>query len=275
MNGSFLDAEVDYGNLAEGCGKADGEGRGIDFVKTRERGFLWERITIGSHSFKQGCEHPLGRYDTLTVRRTDLLSTDEIFDVAEEIARELCFLFERRGVIPRRILTVGLGNEDLTPDSLGAKCTARINATLQLTKEERNDASEIAVFTPGVSSKSGLESVEAVSAICAKIKPDAVIAIDALTARSPSRLGTAIQFSDAGIHPGSGVGKSGLALDSSTLGIPVFSVGVPTVISASAFCKGECGELSSMLVAPKEIDVITERAAEAISLGINQAFGII
>ena len=275
MDFSLFDSGNFFTDLAAERREAMPNACGVDFKKSRERGFLWERIKITNEKGEAEIGRPIGRYDTLITERADRISGEGIFDAAEEVARELCLLFENKKIIPERILVIGLGNEALTPDSLGAKCVSKINATMQLPKSAREDISEIAVFAPGVSSKCGIESVEAVIAICERIMPDAVIAIDALTARSPLRLGCTVQFSDTGIYPGSGVGRVKRGLNLMTLGVPVISVGMPTVVSAEAFCReGGCGDFSSMLVAPREIDLIVERASDIISLGINQAFGI-
>ena len=282
MNHSFQKDDGFYSDLAAERKHLASECHGVEFKRIRERGFIWERIRIINEEGERKIGRPIGSYDTLIMKRSDLVFGEEIFDAAEEIARELCAIFEKKRINPERILAVGLGNEELTPDSLGAKCASLINATMHLPTEEAGDVSKIAVFSPGVSSKSGIDSVDAIIAICDRIKPDAVIAIDALTARSPSRLGNTIQFSDTGIYPGSGVGGARLALNQSTLGVPVISIGMPTVVSAKAFCKSDCdselssiSSISSMLVAPKEIDIMVQRAAEIIALGINQAFGIV
>ena len=113
------------------------------------------------------------------------------------------------------------------------------------------------------------------SAVCRTIHPDAVIAIDALSARSPSRLGRTIQLSDTGIFPGSGIGNPRGAITKETVGAPVIAIGVPTVIDARRLSGDECDLRSeAMFVSPKEINGIVNAAARIISGGINQAFGI-
>ena len=262
-----------YSDLACERRKARPECQGVEFKKQSERGFLWEKIRITSAEGEREIGRPIGRYDTLALKRADLILGEEIFDCADEVARELKQIFEGQGIAPERVLAVGLGNEALTPDSLGAKCASRIRPTMHLPRKMLNGVCEVAVFCPGVSSRSGIDSIDSVRAICKHILPDAVIAIDSLTARSPERLGATLQFSDTGICPGGGVGGKHRELSKKTLGIPVIAIGMPTVVSAGALCKSAEGALVSMLVAPREIDVIVDTAAEIIALGINQALG--
>jgi spore protease len=121
-----------------------------------------------------------------------------------------------------------------------------------------------------------MDSCELVCAVCDRIEPDAIIAVDALASASPSRLGTTVQISDTGIFPGSGIGASHGEVTVKTTGVPVIAIGVPTVINARAFAHGYGdSELESMFVSPKEIDGIASAASRIISIGINQAFGII
>ena len=262
--------------------RADTSIPGVTYKKETSGPFTWERIEISSHEGEIAIQRPRGSYDTLSTERMDLLDEEEIGDAANEIAGELCRIFEKTSVIPTRILVVGLGNPSLTPDSVGPRAAELVNATLHLYEDDSNafknlECSEIAVFTPGVMANTGLESSDTVSALCDIIEPDAVIAVDAIASRSPSRLGTTGQISNTGIFPGSGIGNKRKAIGERTLGIPVIAIGVPTVISASAFCASENEEGESyedMFVSPRDIDTIVNASARIISGGINQAFGI-
>ena len=273
--------------------RADTDIAGVDFSKDISGDYVWERIRISSEEGARSLGRPQGSYDTLTLPRLDTLDGEQIDDGAEEIAKELCILFDNAGIDPRRILVAGLGNPRLTPDSIGPETASRVNATMHIRKFDTGmfrglDCSEIAVIAPGVMAESGMEARDVIGAICDRIEPDAVIAIDALASRSPMRLGRTIQLSDTGIFPGSGIGNSRSAISESTIGIPVIAIGVPTVISAEVFMSCErCADKSSdyesilsrrqreeMFVSPKEIDGIIASSAKVIAYGINQAFGI-
>ena len=257
---------------------------GVDYKRERSVGGVWERITIRSEEGASSIGRPMGIYDTLTLSRMDTLDPDELDDAKEEIARELCSICEREEIHPDRILVVGLGNENLTPDAIGPRTALKISPTLHLSRGDRGmfnafECSEIAVIAPGVKSASGIDASDVIDGVCMKIHPDAVIAIDALASRSQERLGTTVQISSVGIIPGSGLGLNTKAINKETLGIPVISIGVPTVIN-SVFLKDKDSEesekeMKGMFVSPREIDGIVKNASELIAGGINQAFGII
>ena len=137
--------------------------------------------------------------------------------------------------------------------------------------------SEICVICPDVSSNSGLNSAQVIKSIVAEVKPTVVFAIDSLASRSEERLGNTVQVSSTGIIPGTGVGHRGLRIDEEYLGVPVISIGIPTVISTSClkgkFNTGKTNE-NDYFVSPKGINRIVKNGARIIGGGINQAFGI-
>lgn len=253
---------------------------GVDYCKEITSGGVWERIRITSDDGARSIGRPCGRYDTLTVERMDLMDGGGIADASEEIAKELCLMADLMGVSPERLLIVGLGNRELTPDSVGPRCAEAVNATLHIKEADSAcfsalECSAIAVLCPGVSSESGMDAAKTTAAVCKAIRPDAIIAIDALSARSPARLGRTVQLSDTGIFPGSGIGNPRSAITKETVGAPVIAIGVPTVIDARLLSGDKCDTSSeAMFVSPKEINGIVRAAARIISGGINQAFGI-
>lgn len=274
---TFFDSD-----LATERRKADISIPGVKFEKDKEGVFSWERITITSEEGAKSIGRPCGIYNTFSCQTMQFLSDSLIEEASSEISAELCMIFEENCFKSTRLLIVGLGNYELTPDSIGPKTASKINATMHIklmNKElfSQYDCSEIAVFTPGVMAQTGIETLESVLSVCDKISPDAVIAIDSLAARSHSRLGTTIQIADSGIFPGSGLGNHRNPLTKNTLGVPVIAIGVPTVINARIFAKSndiktEMGY--DMFVAPREIDTISNVASKIISNAINQSFGI-
>lgn len=242
---------------------------------------IWETVRIYSAAGEEGLGRPMGRYHTLTTGRLDLLAEDEIEDVCEEIARALCLAVDAVGCIPERILTVGLGNARLTPDSLGTRAAETVKPTLHVKSfDERMfsalECSEMAVLCPGVPSDTGVDSIEIIRGVSKRLCPDLMIVIDALATEEEGHLGSTVQLTDAGLSPGGGVGNSRHALTEETLGIPIISVGIPTVIDSRAFRKDDGGRNigESMLVSPREIDEIVDVGARIIGGAINQAFGI-
>ena len=258
---------------------------GIEFSKEICPGYTWERLTVTSDAGAKSIGRPMGRYDTLTLQRMETLGDCEIETAAGLVGEEL------EGMIGRnfngRLLVVGLGNSAITADAVGPKVAASVKPTKHIKELSPDtfaklDCAEISVVVPGVMATSGLDAYDIVSGICERTRPDLIIAIDALAARSEKRLGRTIQISNTGIFPGSGIGGGRTPLNEKTLGIPVFAVGVPTVINAAVFKEGlhEKGEgerknTEAMFVSPKEIDDITVTSAKIIALGINKTFGIV
>ncbi len=238
------------------------------------------RIQITTDEGAKSIGRPRGRYDTLTIPRMDTLDEEAIEDAREAVARELCELMYENDVSPDRLLVVGLGNPSLTPDAVGARAADLVEPTMHIRRYDERmfsalDCSEIAVIKTGVVATSGIDAAEVVRGVTKSIRPDALIVIDALAARSPERLGTTLQFSDTGIHPGSGVGVHRHAIDEGMMGVPVVAIGVPTVINARLLVNEEDSqETDGMLVCPKDIDGIVKNAATIIAGGINQAFGV-
>jgi spore protease len=133
-------------------------------------------------------------------------------------------------------LVVGLGNEHVTPDALGPLTVENLLITRHLFHLQPESVADgfrsVSAIAPGVMGMTGIETSDIIRGIVEKAKPDFVIAIDALAARSLERVNATIQISDTGIHPGSGVGNKRKELSKETLGIPVIAIGVPTVVDA-------------------------------------------
>lgn len=176
-----------------------------------------------------------GRYVTVEApglrRRNRDLQEQVGKALVDELARELN-LQEKTS-----ILVVGLGNWNATPDALGPRVTNQLMVTRHLRDyvpaEVAQGVRPVAAISPGVLGITGIETAEIIMGIVERIKPDLVIAIDALAARSVERIGTTIQVADTGINPGSGIGNKRVGLNRETLGCPVYAIGVPTVVHAA------------------------------------------
>lgn len=192
---------------------------------------------------------------------------------------------EIRKMLPEKygtVLVVGLGNRGITPDALGPKTAERILATRHISKnlaEEIGLSSmkSVAVLSPGVLGQTGIEVVEIILAVVQKIKPVAVVVIDALAAKNVARIGSTVQLTDTGISPGAGVNNSRKEISRQTLGIPVIAIGMPTVVDAPTLISDITDSdnfnngMSNMIVTPREIDMLTDRASELMSHAINCA----
>lgn len=277
-------AEFGYTDLAVERRRANTDIEELEYRKWECDAGTWETVEVTGERGAKLLGKPQGSYYTLSVGRMDLMSDSEIYDCQEELARQLCQMCDKERIFPTRILVVGLGNPNLTPDTVGVKSANTVRPTLHIYKNapsefEELECSEIAVCTPGVSSITGLDSADIVKSISRRILPDLIICIDAIATESPKRLGSTLQISNTGIIPGSGVGNKIGAIDYENIGTYVFSIGVPTVINSRVFCDTGVGispEFNEfdMLVAPREIDEICTNASRIIGGAINQAFGI-
>ena len=226
---------------------------------------------------------PAGKYITLETDK--LYKSSEAFSSASQV---LCS--ELRRLLPERgtVLVAGLGNEDITPDALGPKSLDLLLATRHISGEFAEslglgELRSVAGIVPGVLGKTGIETVEIIGGVVKRISPSCVIVIDALASRNTERLGTTVQLCDTGVAPGSGVGNRRKGINSETLGVPVIAVGVPTVVdaltmAADVFEKAgvdlpdmDFSEHRQMMVTPKEIDSLIDKAAHLIAMGINTA----
>lgn len=210
---------------------------------------------------------PVGNY--ITVNVPSFVNDTDIFDGRlKKISNIL------KNLLPPNcdnILVAGIGNMEITADALGPKTNSYILATRHISQELRKDMGfenlkSVSTVRTGVLGETGIESAEIIKGIVDVIKPSCVIAVDALASSSAERLGTTVQLSDTGISPGSGVGNHRFEISEKTLGIPVVSVGIPTVVSTGVI-KG--AEDNSMFVTPREIDRVTEQGAKLIGMSIN------
>lgn len=178
---------------------------------------------------------PIGSYITLESRRLRKADADFKDETSKLLAKELKTLIPQKKC--NKILIVGLGNWDVTPDALGPKVISKVFVTRHLfqlyNKKEDMDVSEVSAISPGVMGTTGLETSEVVRGIVENSNPDLVIVIDALASRKMERVNSTIQISTSGISPGSGLGNKRKALNEENLGVPVIAIGVPTVVDAA------------------------------------------
>ncbi len=243
----------------------------------RGRAFDITEIVIENESCLKTLGKGKGRYITLEGRSLSRYA-DDYEDMAQEVAGEL-----GRLVPDGDILVVGLGNNDITPDAVGPQAASRILATRHLRDELGEDEENflvslrrVSAIAGGVLGQTGIETAEIVRALAEQLRPAGIIAVDALACSDISRLGTAIQMTDAGISPGSGVANARKELSEKQLGIPVIAVGVPTVVDMHTIVRSLTGtdiEVNSpnMMVTPRDVDRLTERASQLIAFGINLA----
>ena len=233
------------------------------------------RIEIRGDRAKETLGKPKGVYVTAVL--------PPLSDCDEELEEYACHIGDTlQTMLPPNgtVLVAGLGNLAITPDALGPQSASMVLATRHIEGEFAraaglDDLRPTAVIAPGVLGKTGVETGEILRGICQVVHPTAVIAIDALAAHSVERIGCTVQLCNSGISPGSGVGNHRKALDQSLLGVPVLAVGVPTVVDAHVIAAelggGNGCNGGGMMVTPREIDLIIQRASKVIAMAINHA----
>jgi len=250
-------------------GKIDG----VECTEFKSAGAEITRLKITDSRGEAALGKPCGEY--ITVQSQSFARSSRISDeLTDAVARELSRLLPKDGTV----LAAGLGNTNITPDALGPKFIRGVFVTRHLKRElceqlGLGSLRPVAAIAPGV-----VETGELLLGAVNVIKPCAVIVVDALAARKLGRLGSTVQISDSGIIPGSGVGNSRAEISRRTLGVPVISVGVPTVVDAQTLARDVSGRRTEkaaadtkMMVTPKEIDLLIERCSGLLSLAVNRA----
>lgn len=219
---------------------------------------------------------PRGRYLTVEPECLKAGFSDEGQAGAEGVAWCLRELLGEK--LPRSVLVAGLGNREITPDAIGPWVVESVLVTRHLKGALGETFRPVAAVSPGVLGTTGVETGELIRGVVDKIRPDLVIAVDALAARSMERLCTTIQLADTGIVPGSGVGNARKALNEETLGVPVIAMGVPTVVDCATLAEELTGQepegdspAGDLMVTPRNIDSQGRAAARVIAMGINLA----
>ena len=267
-------------------------------TKTLQNGIERTVVTVRDAQTAQALGRPMGVYVTLSCPQRMSIELGTRRALSAELGRAIA------GMLPedcRTVLVVGLGNRTVTPDALGPRTVERVLVTRHMDGCLPQDVEEkllsVCAAAPGVLGVTGIETAEVLRGMVEHVRPDAMIAVDALAARSSQRICSTIQIADTGITPGSGVGNHRKALTAQTLGIPVIAVGVPMVVYASTIARDAMGYLSAidgaseadeerlaacvervvtqrlgdLIVTPREVDALVERMAGIVAEGINLA----
>lgn len=285
---------------------------GLDESEEHLEGITITRVHVKSKVAERKIGKKKGRYITLEAPGLRRRDPDLQERVTEAFANELKSLIQ----LPERasILVIGLGNRDVTPDALGPQVVQKLFVTRHLFHYmpqilgDGKGYRSVSAVAPGVLGITGIETSEIVQGLVENMRPDAVIVIDALAARSLSRVNSTIQIADSGIQPGAGVGNHRKPINQETLGIPVLAIGIPTVVEAATIA-GDTIELvleelrrkvpgnaanaifdrfntrekvdlvrevltpvgHNLVVTPKEIDEFLTDMAKVVAQGLNVA----
>lgn len=273
--------------------------RGVEVRETynEEKDVRTTVVKIKTENGARAMGKPQGNYITIEAPNLSVPDEDYHREVSEEIAHHLRELIDLKN--EKTILVVGLGNQAITADSLGPQVVENVRMTRHIIREYglkgtgEQKMHRTSGLVPGVMAQTGMETSEIVQGVVAELKPDVVIAVDALAARSTRRLNRTIQITDTGINPGSGVGNHRVGLTEENLQVKVIGIGVPTVVDAATIVHDSMAHLlealdeaeekefleemisphlHSFFVTPKDVDETVKYLSFTISEGLNQAF---
>lgn len=270
--------------------------RGIVTEKINKFGINGDYVEILNDDFLDMGKKK-GKYISFETDAVILRNVEEYENISKAISEVLQTLIENK---EGSLLVVGLGNESMTPDSIGPEVVKKILVTRHifnfLPDEVDDRMTSVCAVAPGVLGVTGIESKDIIDGICKNADISAIIVIDALAARRSERMFSTFQLTDTGIEPGAGVGNKRSSISKEALGIPVIAIGVPTVVYASSLIydaavnmfssltgqdeaqvEGAARQMSAfseddMVVTPKEVDIIIKDCAKIIADGINLAF---
>lgn len=267
---------------------------GTEYTEEECGGFRVARLVVQNEVGERATGKQCGTYVTIF---SDLLCNEgeERLDaLANLVAAEIGALAKRLlAGEPRSVLVAGLGNREITADCIGPKTVDKITVTRHIRAHDealfnRFCRVPLCAIAPGVLGQTGIETAELLGGILDCAKPDLVIAVDALAARSVKRLGATVQISDAGIFPGSGIGNRRSEISRESLGVPIIALGVPTVVNSAtlvydALQSAGCGEVDekiekvlregeSFFVSPRQSDLIGESASALLADAIDRLY---
>ena len=247
-----------------------GELEGAELTEREIGGIRLTELNVSSQRAADMLCKPLGKY--LTLELDSFIKRRETSFAALANAAADCLRSFEAVRSSKSVLVACLGNRQITPDAVGSLTadsvivTRHLKATLP---DEFSAFSSVAVLRTGVLGTTGIESMDTLKAVCDLIKPDCVIAVDALASSDMSRLCRTVQICDSGIAPGSGVGNNRAQLNHESIGVPVIAMGVPTVIDAAAFTDSE--DAKGLFVTPRNIDELAASVSKLMAYAINLA----
>jgi len=285
---------------------------GVEAEEHDADGALVTRVKILSKEGETAMGKPCGSYITIEIPHLHSEYPERYEAICNLLSKELAQLMHMHKCATA--LVIGLGNRYITADSLGPKTVEKLMTTRHIIEhmpEQLDDCIRpVCAIAPGVLGITGIETGEIVRGVVERVRPDLVVAVDALAARRIDRINTTIQLSDTGISPGSGVGNRRQGLNRDSLGVPVVAIGVPTVVDALTIANDTVdlvleairehtnaetsipnflGDLDSsdrfaliqsvlspyigdLTVTTKEVDSVMDRMSKILAGGMNMAF---
>mgnify|MGYP004551147787 FL=1 len=265
---------------------------GTAYAESDVNGFCVAKLHVRNADGEAAAGKPCGRYVTVFTKLLCDESAERLDALAALIAAEIDALAKLHlGGTPRCVLVAGLGNREITADSIGPKTVDRLTVTRHIREHDEALFNSyfrvpLCAIAPGVLGQTGIETAELVGGVAKTARPDLILAVDALAARATERLGATVQISDSGIFPGSGIGNRRSEISMRTLGVPVIAIGVPTVVNSATLVydalqsagytevddrmERVLHEGESFFVSPRQSDRISESVADMLADAIDR-----
>lgn len=279
---------------------------GVEWEEAGDSEIQITRVHITGEEGEKALGKKQGTYITIEIPAVLGSDPSVLVKASRYLSEELASLCG----VNKLTLVAGLGNSEITPDSLGPKVVPKLVVTRHLFSsfpESVENLAPVCALAPGVLGVTGIETGEIIKGVAQRIKPDLIIVVDALASRKTSRVTTTIQIADTGISPGSGVGNKRKEITKETVGVPVIAIGVPMVVDAATIANDTIDlvidalaenaegafydmlqnlnreekhilireslpeEIGNMMVTPKDIDALSDKIAHVVANGINLA----
>lgn len=244
-------------------------------------------ITITDQAGEQMLGKPIGKYITIETKSI-IEENEEVKDnVIKAVTSELRKLIQFHYNL--KVMVAGLGNRQVTPDSLGPETASKVRITRHLfimfEADGDDEMANVSCIVPGVSATTGMETADIIKKAVEVVKPEVLIVIDSLAARNIERVSTTIQITDTGISPGAGMGNNRTGINEDTVGAKVIAIGVPVVIDATTIIRDALKENidsaqqideyinkfdEQLIVTSTDIDMIIKEFSDIIASGVNK-----
>lgn len=267
-----------------------GLGDGVTVHTQQDNGAEITWVRVQTEEAAQRLGKAVGTYWTMTHPELPAFTPVERMQAARRIAQMLQLMLPPEG----DVLVLGLGNRRMTADALGDKVVSGVLVTRHMQEfVDHGKLRSVCALSPGVLGVTGMETAEMAMGLVERLKPSAVLVVDALAAMETSHIGTTVQLTDAGICPGSGVGNHRAGITQETMHVPVVAVGIPMVVYASTIVRDALtgilsaestpeeahrmaeqltgGMSADLVVTPRNIDELVAGLADMLALAINSA----
>lgn len=264
-----------------------GDGVAIQTQMDGDAEITWVRIHTPNAAKRLG--KAMGTYWTMTHHDLPFLNPEQRIEVAQKVAQTLRLMLPPKG----DVLVLGLGNRRMTADALGDRVVSGILVTRHMKEYGHESLRGVCAMSPGVLGITGVETAELAMGLVDRLKPAAVVVVDALAAMETDHIGTTVQLTDTGIHPGSGVGNHRIGITQEVLHVPVIALGIPMVVYASTIVRDALKSIlatekdaddahnmaeqlvsqhkNDLVVTPRNIDELVAGLADMLALAINSA----